>query len=64
LVDSTPAKVGLYAPGITTRVINEKSVAGLTDDVVFVIGARNFAEYITAKILDVDLRADISCPPF
>jgi hypothetical protein len=64
LVDSTPAKVGLYAPGITTRVINEKSVAELTDDVVFVIGARNFAEYITAKILDVDLRADISCPPF
>jgi len=64
LVDSTPAKVGLYAPGIITRVINEKSVAELTDDVVFVIGARNFAEYITAKILDVDLRADISCPPF
>jgi hypothetical protein len=64
LVDSTPAKVGLYAPGITTKVINEKGAAELTDDVVFVIGARNFAEYITTKILDIDMEADISCPPF
>jgi hypothetical protein len=64
IVDSTPEKQGLYAPGMTVPILDESSIRDLPDDVLFIIGARNFADHIRPKILHIKPSADILCPPF
>jgi hypothetical protein len=64
IVDSTPEKWGLYAPGTSVMVCAEEDISELADNLVFVIGARNFEKHITQKILKIYPSADIHCPPF
>lgn len=64
IVDSTPEKNNLYAPGTSVQVSSEEIIENLDNDIVFVIGARNFREFIEPKILEKLPNAEIYCPPF
>jgi ubiquinone/menaquinone biosynthesis C-methylase UbiE len=64
VIDSTPEKEGLYAPGTSVKVIGEDKVNNLEDDLLFVIGARNFEQHITSKILTLNPKAHVFIPPF
>tara|TARA_B100000787_G_scaffold165270_1_gene148960 strand:- start:9139 stop:10284 length:1146 start_codon:yes stop_codon:yes gene_type:complete len=64
IIDSTPEKVGFYAPGTSVLVSHEKVIDDLGSDMLFVIGARNFENHIRSKILEACPDAQILCPPF
>lgn len=64
IIDSTPEKNGLYAPGTSIKVQDEDKYINNIEDYVFVIGARNFEHFIKPKILKKYPGANIFCPPF
>ena len=63
IIDSTPEKNSLYAPGSSIKVSSEDSFS-FDDGFIFVIGARNFSDHIESKILKKFPYANIFCPPF
>ncbi len=63
IVDSTPEKNNLFAPGTSLKVISEEKINS-DEELIFVIGARNFADHIESKILRKFPNANIFCPPF
>jgi hypothetical protein len=64
IIDSTIEKQGLYAPGTSVRVADEDCIESNPDDLIFVIGARNFKNVILDKIKEKYGNANIYCPPF
>jgi len=63
IIDSTPEKNNLFAPGTSIKVLSEDDI-DFSEDIVFLIGARNFSDHIEAKILQKFPDADVYCPPF
>ena len=61
IVDSMPAKVGLFAPGTDVRVVSEEDLHDVSVDSVFVVGARNFHALIISKIKSKFPAATIFC---
>ena len=64
VVDSTPEKAGLFAPGMSVPVTHESKFVSWSGKYVFVVGARNFYKHIQTKILGRDPEARVECPPF
>jgi hypothetical protein len=64
IIDSTIEKQGLYAPGTSIMVSDEDSIKTNSDNLIFIIGARNFEDLIVKKIKNKNKNASIYCPPF
>lgn len=64
IIDSTIEKQGLYAPGTSIMVSHEDSIKTKSDNLIFIIGARNFEDLISKKIRNKYRNAIVLCPPF